>query len=64
MGHVEARALILKTLQKSMDKTHLLPGNLEVLEMTRDTILQNVKIRAISEDEISAALKKINQDLD
>ena len=63
MSHEEARALILKTLKKSMDKTQLLPENLELLELTCDTS-QNVKIRTIHEDEISITFRRINQELE
>ena len=56
----EGRELILKILRKSMDKTQLMPENIEMLEINKDLYSQNVIIRMLTRDEIHAACSKIN----
>lgn len=56
----EGRELILKILRKSMDKTQLMPENIEMLEINKDLYSQNVIIRMLTRDEIYAACSKIN----
>ena len=56
----EGRELILKILRKSMDKTQLMPENIEMLEINKDLYSQNVVIRMLTRDEIHAACSKIN----
>ena len=56
----EGRELILKILRQSMDKTQLMPENIEMLEINKDLYSQNVIIRMLTRDEIHAACSKIN----
>jgi len=55
----EGRELILKILRKSMDKTQLMPENIEMLEINKDLYSQNVIIRMLTRDEIHAACSVI-----
>jgi hypothetical protein len=43
-----------------MDKTQLMPENIEMLEINKDLYSQNVIIRMLTRDEIHAACSKIN----